>query len=122
MRSPPSERNVAIVAYRDEGHTLRETAEKFGVGVDTIRKVEGRVRDYSDAIEGLKMDPDNLVLRARAGRITLRAAQALAAEGIHRVEQLRGYSFRDLIRMPNMGRACVEQLVKLAAEHEIEIK
>jgi DNA-directed RNA polymerase alpha subunit len=122
MRSPPSDRNLAIVVYRDAGHTLQETAAKFGLHVETIRGIEWRVRDYHAAVEGLQTDPDNLMLLARAGRLLMRAGEALDAQGIHRIDQLRGHTFRDLIMMPNMGRACVEQIAKLAAERGIEIQ
>ncbi len=122
MRRPPSERNLAIVAYRDEGYTLRETARRFSVSIETARKAEWRVRDYRQAAEGLAADPNNLMLQARAGRLLMRAAEALGAAGIQRIDQLQGYTFRDLIMMPNMGRACVEQVVKLAAKRGIIVE
>jgi DNA-directed RNA polymerase alpha subunit len=123
MRIKPSERNEAIVAYRDVGHSLRETAKKFHLSPPTVRTIERRVRDYREAAEALKNDPDNLMLLARTGQLNFPVSEVLAyAGGIERIGQLKGYTFRDLVRIPNMGRAGAEQIVKLAAERGIEIK
>jgi DNA-directed RNA polymerase alpha subunit len=123
MRLKPSERNEAVIAYRAAGHTLRETAKKFHLSTPTIRAIEQRVRDYRDAAEALKKDPDNLLLLARTGQLSLPVSEVLTyTGGIERIGQLKGYTLRDLVRIPNMGRAAAEQIVKLAAERGIEIK
>jgi hypothetical protein len=41
---------------------------------------------------------------------------------IHRLDELKGYTFRDLIMMANMGRVGMQHIVKLAAERGIQIK
>jgi DNA-directed RNA polymerase alpha subunit len=123
MRAKPSDRNAAIVAYRDVGHTLRETADKFHLSAQTVRNIERRVRDYLDATEALKNDPDNIMLLGRTGQLDFTAGQVLThLKGIERIGQLKGYTLHDLIRIPNMGRAAAEQIVKLAAARGIEIK
>jgi len=123
MRAKPSDRNEAIVAYRDVGQSLRETAKKFHLSMPTVRNIERRVRDYCEAAEALKYDPDNILLLARAGQLNFPASEALTyAGGIERIGQLKGCTLRELIRIPNMGRASAEQFVKLAAERGIEIK
>jgi len=115
MRQPPSRRNIAIVEYRNAGHTQKATAERFGVSAQTIKKAEERTRDYLDATAALKADPDNLVMLARAGRLDARAAYALRDQNIHRIEDLRGLTFVEMLKMPNMDRRGTEQIVRLAA-------
>ena len=123
MRAKPSDRNEAVVAYRDAGHTLRQTGEKFHLSAATVRTIERRVRDYREAAVALKRDPDNILLLARTGHLKFPAGQALTdTYGIERLVQLKGYTLRDLFRLPNMGRAGAEQIVKLAARHGIKIK
>jgi hypothetical protein len=122
MRRAPSERNLALVAYRDAGHTIRETAEKFCIGPQRVRQLELQTRDYQQAHAELREDPGNLLLLARAGRLISSAARALAADGIYRLDQLQGVTFRDLIRTPNMGYAGADEIVRLAAERGIKIK
>ena len=123
MRAKPSERNEAIVAYRDAGHTLRETGQKFRLSAQTVRNIERRVRDYREAVEALKDDPDNIMLLARAGHLKFPTGQALTySQGIERIGQLKGYTLRDLFKFPNMGRISTEQIVKLAAKRGIKIK
>jgi hypothetical protein len=121
MRSAPSARDLAIVAYRDQGYTLRATAEKFGMSLQSVRLVELRARDYREADEGLKSDPDDIMLLARTGHLRPSLAHALLMDGICKITQLQGFTFLDLSRLPNMGRIGVEQIVRLAAAHGIEI-
>jgi hypothetical protein len=121
MRSAPSARDLAIVAYRDQGYTLRATAEKFGMSLQSVRLVELRARDYREADEGLKFDPDDIMLLARTGHLRPSLAHALLMDGICKIPQLQGFTFLDLSRMPNVGRIGIEQIVRLAAAHGIEI-
>jgi hypothetical protein len=114
-------RDLAIVAHRDQGYTLRATAEKFGMSLQSVRLVELRARDYREADEGLKSDPDDIMLLARTGRLRPSLAHALLMDGIRKITQLQGFTFLDLSRMPNMGRIGIEQIVRLAAAHGIEI-
>jgi DNA-directed RNA polymerase alpha subunit len=123
VRAKPSDRNEAIVSYRDLGHTLRETADQFGLSAQTIRTIERRVRDYREAAEALKNDPDNIMLLGRTGQLNFTAGQVLTyIKGIERISELKGFTLRDLIRIPNMGRTAADQIVKLAAERGIKIK
>lgn len=121
MRNAPSARDLAIVACRDQGYTLRATAEKFGMSLQSVRLIELRARDYREADEGLKFDPDDIMLLARTGRLRPSAAHALLMDGICKITQLQGLTSLDLSRMPNMGRIGIEQIVRLAAAHGIEI-
>ena len=121
MRSAPSARDLAIVAYRDHGNTLRATADKFGISLQSVRLVELRARDYREAEEGLKSDPGDIMLLARTGHLRPSLAHALLMDGICKITQLQGFTFLDLSRMPNMGRIGIEQIVRLAAAHGIEI-
>jgi hypothetical protein len=121
MRSAPSAQDLAIVAYRNQGYTLRMTAEKFGMTLQRARLVELRTRDYCEADEGLKSDPDDIMLLARTGHLRPSSAHALLADGICKITQLQGFTYHDLSRMPNMGRISAEQIVRLAAQRGIEI-
>jgi DNA-directed RNA polymerase alpha subunit len=122
MRQAPSKRNLAILAYRKAGNTLRAVADKFGLGVGRVQKIVHETQDYLDAAEALKSDPDNLDLLARTGKIGARTASALGERGIHRIEDLRGLSLRDLLRMPNLGRVQAEEATRLAADRGFEIR
>lgn len=122
MRRMPSKRNLAVVAYLDQGHTLQEAAAHFLLEASEVRRIERLTRDYGEAIEALQRDPVDLMLLARAGRLMFPAARALAENGIHQIDQLDGITSRDLLCIPKIGRGAAEQIVKLAAERGIEIK
>src|SRR5438034_8608288 len=113
MRKRPSERNYAILAHRQNGNSIEATAKMFGLSAGRTRKIELQTRDYAEAHELLKEDPDNLLLLARTGNFILSAAHALSRVEIHRVQDVMGASFRDLLMLPGMGWAGVERIVKL---------
>ena len=122
MIQRPSERNLAIAAYRRTGHTLKQTAEQFGLGVERIRSIEGRVRDYLEAQELLKADPDNIMLLARTGHVVRSTAIGLEQAGILRLPQLKGRTLRDLLKLKNVNGRGALSLLRLAAERGIEVK
>ena len=57
-----------VIAYREEGHTFRETHEVFKVAVDTIQKWEKRLREEGTLSKKpvkrsfRKVDPEKLKL------------------------------------------------------------
>jgi hypothetical protein len=121
MRRVPSRRNLDVVAYLDQGHTLHETAAHFLLQPTEVRRVERLTRDYQEAAQALERDPVDLMLLARVGRLMFPAARALAENGIHQIHQLAGVTFGDLLCIPKIGRGAAEQIVKLAAECGVEI-
>jgi hypothetical protein len=121
MSQKASDRDLAIVAYRNAGHTTKETAEHFGLGLERIRFLERRTRDYLEAEEELKSDPDNILLLARTGHIAPLSASGMAKVGIHQLSQLAGLTLRDLLMMPSVNRRAAEALIRLAARRGIEI-
>ena len=122
MIQKPSERNLAIAAYRQAGHTLKQTAEHFGLGVGRIRLIEGRVRDYLEAEALLKNDPDNIMLLARTGQVVRSTAIGLEQVGILRLPELQGRTLRDLLMLKNVNGTGALSLLRLAAERGIEVK
>jgi hypothetical protein len=122
MREGPSERNRAVVAYRDAGHTQKETADHFNLSLGRTRQIEQRTRDYLEAAEALKSDPDNIVLLARTGHLPRLAANGMAERGVLHISQLEGLSLRDLLAMRNVNRRAVEALARLAAERGVELE
>jgi hypothetical protein len=122
MRRAPSQRNLDVVAYLEQGHTIHETAAHFLLQATEVRRIERLATEYREAIEALERDPVDLMLLARAGRLMLSAARALAENGVHQINQLDGVTSRDLLSIPKIGRGAAEQIMKLAAERGIEIK
>jgi hypothetical protein len=122
MRRVPSKRNLDVVAYLDQGHTLHETAAHFLLQAGEVQRIERLTRDCREAIEALERHPDDLMLLARAGQLMFPAARALTKYGVQQINQLDGVAFRDLLCIPKIGRGAAEQIVKLAAERGIEIK
>ena len=122
MSKTPSERDLAIVVYRDAGHTQKQTAQHFELSVGRIPLIEQRTRDHLEAVEAIKTDPDNLMLLARTGQLHPFAARGMERVGVHHLTQLTGKTFRDLLRLPNVNRRTAEALIELAAQRGIEIK
>ena len=121
MRRVPSSRNMNVVAYLDQGHTLHETAAHFLLPAGEVQRIERLTRDYCKAVEALKRNPVDVMLLARAGRLMAPAARALAENGIHQINQLAGVTSRDLLCIPKIGRGAAEQIISLAAECGVEI-
>jgi hypothetical protein len=117
-----SSRDLAIVAYRDEGHTLDEAAEKFGISRSNVRLVENQMRGRLTAIKRLRLHPDDLGTMAEAGEIGRNVARILSQNGVSCVADLKGWTLRDLSRIPMIGKAAVAQIVEVARQHGIVLK
>lgn len=118
----PSERNRAIVAHRDAGHTRKQTAEHFHLSVERVRRIERRTREYLQAAEMLKSDPDNIMLLALTGHIHRFTASGLQRAGIDRIPDLRGAKLCDFLRLPNVSLAGALGIARLAAERGINVE
>lgn len=77
-----------------------------------------KVRRYDDGIALSNANPTSLDALELIGVLSRLVRDSLGRQGFHRLEDLRGFSERDLLKMPNIGRRSATILLGLVADYE----
>lgn len=95
-----------VLALRDEGFTLSEIGGSLGLTKQRIHQIEIRARL---AVERDKLEGS----RREFMKLSTRARNVLSRRKIHRLEDLRGVTERDLLSIPSCGVATAKEIIRL---------
>jgi len=102
-----------IAQRRAAGNSATSIAAEFGLTATRIKEIADATDRYERGEAILRFEPTSLEGLALVGAISILAKVSLRARGIQRLEDLRGLSMRDLLRMPNIGRRVAATLFEL---------
>lgn len=108
--------DLKIVGYRDAGHTLQQTASKFGLSEREIEVAEERIRWRLAAIRRLATDPDAIADMALAGEIDQEVADLLLYMDIEKARYINGY-LDEIRRQPGIAEEVLAAIVDLGRKH-----
>jgi hypothetical protein len=114
--SDTRDRDLKIVDYRDAGHTLQQTAIKFGLSERETEVAEERMRWQLAAIRRLATEPDDIADMARAGEIDQEVADLLLYMDIEKARYINGY-LDEIRRQPGVAEAVLAAIVDLGRKH-----
>lgn len=109
-------RNKMIVCERKQGMTYVAIAKKHGISIERSRQIfelamrQERIDEKTkEALAGKNlMDIEIFYF----GALSYRARLVLKAERVETIGQLVGLTKNDLLKMPNLGRTTIRQLVE----------
>jgi hypothetical protein len=120
MATSLTDRNRAVVAYRQAGHTVQQTATAFNIKPYLVREITATADRVLQAAEKLRADPGDLRAMALCGNLRPQLQIALEHEGVRHVDDLRHLTLRQLGLIANVGPKAQQQIIELAREWGIE--
>lgn len=113
-----------VIARYDAGQPLKTIAASYGVSAERIRQVEVRERRrlrrsfevgadaLSSQINHSFFNADEPAINIESLGLTIRTLNSLLAEKIYTAQQAAKLSRDELLRIPNMGKKSVNELIE----------
>jgi hypothetical protein len=104
---------------RSEGLSLAAVAAEFHTNVERVRQAIKRVEAHDRGRALLREDPASIEAFDLMGELPPLVRHTLAEHGIVRLDDIQGYSAEELLRLPNLGKKAVAQLLEMLENYRM---